>query len=136
MELVEGGAGTTKRNSPVADVLVVDDDPSVRSSMVAVLRSGGFTVLEAGDGQEAVDILANRSVRVIVLDLHMAPRDGVWLLEHLGEGPRVIIVSAFSTYDRATILERFSGIVAHAMQKPVAPPALIDLVRQSVGRAS
>ena len=136
MELVEGGAGAAGPDASVADVLVVDDDPSVRSSMVAVLRSGGFTVLEAGDGQEAVDILARQPARVIVLDLHMAPRDGVWLLEHLGEGPTVIIVSAFSNYDRAAILERFSGIVAHAMQKPVAPPALIDMVRQFVGRAS
>ena len=125
-------AGAIDTDAPFADVLVVDDDPSVRSSMTAVLRSSGLTVAEAADGQEAVDVLTRHRVKVVVLDLHMAPRDGIWLLRRLqdGLGPRrsVIVVSAFSLYSPEEIVERFSGIVTTAMQKPVPPTALIDTV--------
>jgi CheY-like chemotaxis protein len=129
-------SGALHTDAPFADVLVVDDDPSVRSSMTAVLRSSGLTVTEAADGQEAVDVLARHRVTVVVLDLHMAPRDGIWLLGQLADGPRrsraVIVVSAFAIHSREEIAERFAGIVTLAMQKPVPPTALIEAVWRAV----
>jgi CheY-like chemotaxis protein len=134
VEQVRTEVGTPGPAVADADVLVVDDDPDVRASMAAVLESGGLSVLEAVDGETALRVLEHSRVAVVVLDLHMSPRDGVWLLERLKTPPAVIIVSAFSLYDRDAVLSRFSDVVAHAMQKPVAPPALIDAVRRSLGR--
>jgi len=119
------------------DVVVVDDDESVRTSMTAVLESADFEVLAAADGQEALDLLTHTRARVLVLDLMMLPRDGVWLLEQFQSHPEVappvvIVVSAFALNNRDEVLARFSGIVAHALQKPVAPAALIDVVGQSL----
>jgi len=118
-----------------ADVLVVDDDPDVRNSMAAILRGRGLRVLEATDGQAALDTLDVTGVGVILLDLHMSPRDGVWLLDRLPEGPAVILVSAFSLYSEAEMRERFSGTVSHFMLKPVRPARLIALVEDALGRA-
>jgi len=123
-----------------ADVLVVDDDDSVRASMAAVLESAGLHVVDATDGQSAMDVLEHTRVGVLVLDLLMAPRDGVWLLERLARippsPPAVIVVSAFALYDRDALMARFSGLVAHALQKPVAPAVLIDRVCATLGRRS
>jgi len=115
-----------------ADVLVVDDDADVRTSMAAVLRGSGFEVIEAVDGETALATLRATRVGVLLLDLHMTPRDGVWLLERLDEPPVVILVSAFALYPESDMRSRFSDVVTHFVQKPVAPAKLIDLVRASL----
>jgi CheY-like chemotaxis protein len=101
--------------------------------MAAVLRGSGFSVVEAADGQAAFDELGRTRVAVILLDLHMVPRDGVWLLEQLQNPPAVILVSAFALYGESDMRRRFSDIVTHFVEKPVAPTKLIALVRDSVG---
>ena len=100
--------------------------------MAAVLRGAGFSVVEATDGASALEALTTTKVGVLMLDLHMSPRDGVWLLEQLEDPPAVILVSAFALYSESDVRRRFSAVVTHALQKPVAPAALIELVRQSL----
>ena len=124
-----GSAGPTAH----ADVLVVDDDADVRTSMAAILRGRGLSVLEAPDGQSAKDTLDVTAVGVLVLDLHMSPRDGVWLLDQLHEPPAVILVSAFATFSEADMRERFSATVSHFVVKPVPPARLIALVEEVLG---
>ncbi len=116
-----------------ADILVVDDDDDVRSSLATLLRSVGYRVVEASDGQSALDVLVGTDVKVVVLDLHMAPRDGIWLLEHMEAAPVTIVVSAFALYDEAAVRARFGSRVAAFLRKPVAPPRLIEAIRQHFG---
>ena len=116
-----------------ADILVVDDDEDVRSSMAAVLRSVGYTVFEAVDGQSALDVLVGCEVEMILLDLHMAPRDGMWFLEQVADTPAVVVVSAFALYDEKTVRARFSDRVSLFLRKPVAPPMLLAAVRDALG---
>jgi CheY-like chemotaxis protein len=116
-----------------ADILVVDDDEDVRSSMAAVLRSVGYTVFEAVDGQSALDVLVGCEVEMILLDLHMAPRDGVWFLEQAADTPAVVVVSAFALYDEKAVRARFSDRVSLFLRKPVAPPMLLAAVRDALG---
>ena len=119
-----------------ADILVVDDDDDVRSSMATVLRSVGYRVVEASDGQSALDVLVGTDVAVIVLDLHMTPRDGVWLLEHMEATPVILVVSAFALYNEASMRQRYGGRVAAFLRKPVAPPRLIEAIRRGYGPAT
>ena len=128
----DAGPPTEDTSSAYADVMVVDDDDDVRSSMADVLRGGGMSVVEADDGQTAHDLLRTTRVGVLLLDLHMTPRDGVWLLEQLRDPPAVMMVSAFSHYSESDMRRRFSSVVTHFVQKPVAPAKLIDLVRASL----
>ena len=77
-------------------VLVVDDDPMVRSLLVRLLHMEGYDVLEAGDGQTALDLVANRPPDLVLLDVMLPARDG---LEVLGDLRRksdvpVILISA------------------------------------------
>ncbi len=65
------------------DVLVVDDDADVRHRMRTLLERNGWTVVEASNGQEALDRLAHAIPRLILLDLTMPVMDGFTFLHAL-----------------------------------------------------
>ena len=108
--------------------MVVDDDPSVRSSMADILRSQGFTVAEAADGAAATWLIADREFDVIVLDLRLCRVDGPVVLESLEPTAPVVIVSAFSYFDEEAIRGEFSSTIYACLRKPVAPQRLIEVV--------
>jgi two-component system chemotaxis response regulator CheY len=110
-----------------ADVLVVDDEADVRDSMSEVLRTSGFSVDEAEDGQVALDLLRQHRYGMVLLDIRMPRLDGVSLIECLEDLPPVVVHSAFSlsVEDRA----RLGGKVTMYLHKPVSPPQLLSVVR-------
>ena len=122
-------AGTAQTN---ADVLVVDDDVDVRWTVAEVLRSAGFTVAEAEDGEIALDMLSTGTYRMILLDMRMPRRDGVSLIEAVGEAPPVIVHSAYSL--DASDRERLGSRVVDYLHKPVSPQKLLRAVEE-IGRA-
>ena len=83
------------------DVLVVDDDPDVRHRLRTVLERSGWTVQEAGDGQQALAKVMHGPPRAILLDLTMPVMDGFAFLHALRERPGCedIPVLVFSARD-------------------------------------
>lgn len=111
-------------------VLVVEDNDNVRSSMSDILRSVGYTVVEAADGEDALSLLTTKRFDAMVLDLKMPRRDGASLLSALSDPPTVVVVSAFELDDE-TRHRAGSTIVAH-LSKPVPPQQLLDAVADAV----
>ena len=69
---------------PSSTVLVVDDDPGIRESVTEVLTAEGYRVLQAGDGAEALEQLADLAERcVVLLDLAMPRMNGLEFLAEL-----------------------------------------------------
>ena len=64
-------------------VLVVDDEPDVRQYLSAILADAGFTVLNAADGESALEIIRSRKPDFISLDLMMPKKSGHKLLYEL-----------------------------------------------------
>jgi CheY-like chemotaxis protein/anti-sigma regulatory factor (Ser/Thr protein kinase) len=62
--------------SPPCPVLVIDDDPAVRALTRSVLEKAGWTVSEAGNGEEALESMERERPRLIFLDLMMPKMDG------------------------------------------------------------
>ena len=83
------------------DVLVVDDDPGVRERLRIVLERSGWTVGEAGNGEEALQRVMHGPPRAILLDLTMPVMDGFAFLHALREKPGCseIPVIVFSARD-------------------------------------
>ena len=69
------------------DVLVVDDDADTRERMRAMLEKSGWTVVEASNGQEALERVAHAIPRLVLLDLTMPVMDGFTFLHTLREQP-------------------------------------------------
>ncbi len=66
-----------------SDVLVVDDSAAIRKILQRVLRQTGMairTIFEAGDGQEALDLLNAHRVNLVLTDINMPKMDGLQLL--------------------------------------------------------
>ncbi|TXI33680.1 MAG: response regulator [Niabella sp.] len=88
-------------------VLVVDDEESQRILYAEYLSMEGFTVLQAADGQEALDkIEANPDITVVLLDLMMPKVDGIKVLERIRENPKTKNMSVYMM----TVLNRDSVI--------------------------
>jgi len=85
------------------EVLVVEDDASIRRLLGTSFRRDGVRVTSAKDGIEAVEALQKRPFRVVVLDLMMPRMNGWdvidWLREHPSEKPRTLIVVSAASRD-------------------------------------
>ena len=64
-------------------ILAVDDSLSMRRMVVHVLTSAGYTVLEAGDGEEALALACSRRVDAVLTDQNMPKMDGIALVKRL-----------------------------------------------------
>ncbi|MFN8525777.1 MAG: response regulator [Chloroflexota bacterium] len=77
----ERGSGPLVAPTPPADtVLVVDDDARLRAILLEHAAFAGYRVLEAGDGEEALEILQRERVALVFTDLRMPRLDGIGLL--------------------------------------------------------
>lgn len=120
--------------SPDADVLVVDDDADVRTSVAEILRQAGYEVEEAGDGAEALVVLSSQHIGAVLLDLRMPRMDGYTMMNALDHPPPILIVSAHhvAEVDRARLVPE----VVAVLKKPVAPAKLLDQVAWALAGGS
>jgi CheY-like chemotaxis protein len=63
-------------------ILVVEDDTESRAAMLKVLEGVGYTTMEADNGQQALDLILENNVDIVVTDLRLPVMDGVELLKH------------------------------------------------------
>jgi DNA-binding response OmpR family regulator len=96
------------------NVLCVDDDPSIVEMIRLGLETDGMRVLSAGDGAEALDVLARESVDVILLDIMMPKVDGWMALMEIRNNPHTsdipVIMLTAKTQDLAKILAFKQGV--------------------------
>jgi CheY-like chemotaxis protein len=113
----------SKRNGVV---LVVEDDPDVRQTAVELLEANGFTVVEAANGREALEILAgDPTIRVMFTDVMMPGISGTTLAQRaLAIRPdlKVLLTSAFLRDAAAGDLE--------VLQKPYREEELVARLEQ------
>jgi CheY-like chemotaxis protein len=108
-------------------VLLVDDEDTVRNTTRRVLERVGFEVVQAANGQEALEIYRREGGRIVVvlLDLTMPVLDGNATfaeLRRLDPEVRVLLMSGFNEQDA---VHRFAGKgLAGFLQKPFKPDAL------------
>jgi two-component system response regulator MprA len=107
-------------------VLVVDDDPAVRSSLDRALRLEGYTVESASDGTSALRSLALSPPDAMVLDLGLPDVDGLQVCRRIrsaGDDTPVLILTARDAVD-----DRVNGLDAGADDYLVKPFALAELL--------
>jgi two-component system chemotaxis response regulator CheY len=74
-----------------SDVLVVDDSAAIRKILTRVLRQTGMaiqTIHEAGDGREALAVMAQHRIDLVLSDINMPKMDGLQLLASLKASPQ------------------------------------------------
>lgn len=114
-------------------VLVVDDEAGVRRLVVRMLQEGGFEVIEAGDGLEALRIIEGelRQIDLVLTDIRMPVVDGVRLGNTLAElRPELPLAYMSGFGPETTALLRADLLERCFLAKPFSTEALISLVRR------
>ena len=91
-------------NPKTYDILIVDDELSMREFLEIILTNEGYSVCCAESGEEALEILRSQGARVFIQDLRMGGLDGMDLLQQAREvAPEtpVLVMTAYSTSDVA-----------------------------------
>ena len=112
-------------------ILIVDDEPQVRTYLNSVLTEADYDVLEARDGRSALDLLAVNSVDLMITDLVMPEQEGIETIRILRRDyPDVKIIAMSGAFEgRMLHAAKLLG-ASTALQKPVAPDTIIEAVRK------
>jgi DNA-binding NtrC family response regulator len=114
----------------MALILVVDDDPDIRTILADRLAARGHEVLESTDGLKALEICARRLPDLMLLDLDLPGADGMTVLERLryeSLPPTVVVITAFATIEKAVEAMRRGAF--DFLPKPFQP-GLVELTVQ------
>ncbi len=114
-------------------VLVVDDDPQIRRFIAESLQQGGFDVLQAGGGDEALQRLAPDRTRLVITDVRMPGMSGIELLQRLKrQAPElpVMIVTGFGSIRNAA--EAMQEGACDYLLKPFSVETLLLAVEKAL----
>jgi DNA-binding NtrC family response regulator len=117
-----------------AHVLVVDDDAQQRADLAEIVKSLGYQVTTAADGNEALARLAIEPVSAILTDLVMPGMDGVALLKELaarGDRTPAVVLTGFGSVDQA--ISFVHDLKAFwFLEKPVQPGVVRTLLERAI----
>lgn len=112
-------------------VLVVDDDPTIRDGLVAILETQAdlLPVGEAADGLEAVQLAHNLHPDVVLIDVAMPQMDGLEatrLIKQDAPNTRVIVLTVYPTH----LTEAFAAGASRYLLKDSSPLDLMRAIRE------
>ena len=124
------------KKSPNVRVLIVDDEPLIRWSLAETLTDNGYGVLQAGDGQGAVEALKDTPgpVDVILLDYRLPDSNNLQLLATIratSPRSRVVLMTAYGTPEVAAEALRLGAV--YVVNKPLDMQEVADLVSRAHG---
>jgi two-component system chemotaxis response regulator CheY len=115
----------------VRSILAVDDSASMRQMVSFTLRSSGYEVIEAIDGQDALDKIGDRHVDLVLTDQNMPRMDGLTLVRQLRGQERFrstpILVLTTESSDEMKQAGRAAGATGW-MVKPFDPARLLEVI--------
>ncbi len=118
--------------APNRTVLIVEDDPVMRGSLVALLQANGLSCVTASNGEEALVACALAPPGLILLDIRMPGMDGIETCQHLkahpvwAEIPVIVLTGVAEPETEFRVRE--AGSVFY-VTKPFAPDRLLAAVR-------
>src|SRR6202171_4029953 len=119
-----------------ATILVVDDDPQIRRVMRATLTAQGYTIVEARDGQEALEKLRSERPDLVLLDMNMPVMDGLEACREIrrdSEVPVIMLTVRSAEKDKVRALD--AGADDYVV-KPFGIQELLARVRALLRRAA
>jgi CheY-like chemotaxis protein len=116
-------------------ILIVDDDEQTLILLRQVLKPFGMEILQANDGQQAIDLLEQHTPSIMLLDMLMPHVPGIEVLEYVAQTPRldkmyITIISAhkmFAYKDQVTRADNY-------LVKPIRPKDIREVIQAALDR--
>ena len=116
-------------------ILAVDDSASMRKMVAFTLTGAGFHVVEAVDGQDALDKAQFHTISLVITDQNMPRLDGLGLTKRLREQPKFqstpILILTTESSEQMKMAGRAAGATGWLV-KPFDPARLIDVIRKVI----
>nr|WP_076333209.1 response regulator transcription factor [Paenibacillus amylolyticus] len=115
-------------------VLVVDDEPDIRDVIHVYLRNEGYHVIEAANGEEALNMIKTSSVQLVILDVMMPVMDGIKACFKIREVSTIPIIMLSAKEED---IDKITGLTTGAddyMVKPFNPLELLARVKAQLRR--
>ncbi len=118
------------------NVLVADDEFRIRKLLAEFLQREGYKVLEAEDGEQAIDMMFNSKTKIdlVILDVMMPKYDGWFVLERIREFSTVPVVMLTARSDEYDQLKGFKLGADDYVTKPFSPSVLMARINKIVKR--
>lgn len=119
-----------------ASILLVEDEPFLREIMAEWLQRSAGKVCTAGDGAEALNVLAANQIDLLISDVRMPKMDGIGLLKELqdtvGCRTRVLFITGFSDIP---LRDAYAMGAEAVLEKPIKREELLELAKRSLAAA-
>jgi DNA-binding response OmpR family regulator len=115
-------------------VLVTDDDQDIRDGIEIYLRNEGYNVLKAADGIEALQLLENHTVHLIILDVMMPNMDGITATFKIREERNIPILMLSAKSEQTDKIHGLSVGADDYITKPFHPLELMARVKSQLRR--
>jgi two-component system, chemotaxis family, chemotaxis protein CheY len=117
-------------------IMVVDDSASIRQMVNFTIKNAGYDVIEAVDGQDALNKINGKPIHMVVTDLNMPNLDGIGLIKGVRSNPshRFIPIILLTTESQES--KKMEGKQAGAtgwIVKPFKPDQLIAVIKKVLG---
>ncbi len=127
-----------KRRNPVK-IVIVDDSSTMRRIIKNILKKTdyGDNILEAGDGKEALAVLENSDVDLIITDWNMPVMDGLTFVKHIRANSKyddVPIIMVTTEAAKEDIITALKAGVNNYIVKPFTPDILKDKIDTVLGK--
>ncbi len=123
----------------VVKILVVDDESRMRKLVHDFLAKHGYTVLEAEDGEQAIDVFfdeKNKDIALVILDVMMPKLDGWQVVKEIRQYSKVPIIMLTAKSEERDELLGFELGVDEYISKPFSPKILVARVEAILRRAN
>jgi two-component system nitrogen regulation response regulator NtrX len=124
------------KNERKAKILVVDDEENIRKSLKMILEYEGYSLLEASNGEDALDIVQETvGLDLVLLDIKMTGRDGLEILAEIKgrpSSPEVIMISGQGTIQAAVEATKLGAF--DFLEKPLHRERVLLSIRNALDR--
>lgn len=114
-------------------ILIVDDDDSLRESMVSILESEGYILDVAKSGQEAETKIKNNVYNLVLLDIRLPDINGIELLAKINKySPKVKKIMLTGFPDTNSAIKSVNGKADAYLVKPFDPEKLLEIIAENL----
>ena len=115
-------------------VLICDDQPDIVNALKIFLKPEGYSLLEASNGKEAVEMVRNQKIDLILMDIMMPVMDGIMATDQIREFSNVPIILLTAKSETEDVVLGLNVGADDYITKPFAPMEVLARVRSQLRR--